>query len=363
MSRPAPDLLLISPELPPRDVGGIGAWAADLAAALDEEGAPCLLAAPGRRGPLPPGVVPLVGRSWGRHGALWAGIGAARLRGRCAPGAALLLGTWALAPLAARLWPGPVLVACHGSELTALAAAPPALRALDDRVCFLPVSAYLEGELRRLGLRAPAVRLPMALAPRPPARPGGRALVVLARPTPHKGLLDAIQLAGALGRPLWLVGPTGPALAALGAPGAASIDPSSPGPWPGEPGGPEVPVSCFGPLPRAQARAVLARGAALLALSRPDPDGRRAEGLGLACLEAAACGLPCVTGATGGLPEAAGPGLVLPASGPLGQAEINAVQVILDDATAGARARAWVQATHSPVAARAALAAARALAP
>ncbi|MFM2244080.1 MAG: hypothetical protein RL071_154 [Pseudomonadota bacterium] len=363
MSAAAPRLLLISPELPPRDIGGIGSWAADLAGALGDAGGPCLLAAPARGGPLPAGVAPLAGRSWGRHGAIWAGIGALRLHGRCAPGAALLLGTWALAPIAARWWRGPVLVACHGSELTALVDAPPALRALDGRVCFLPVSAYLEGELRRLGLRAPAVRLPMALAAAPESVPGGRALVVLARPTPNKGLLDAIHLAAALGRPLWVVGPTAAELAARGAPGAAPLDAAAPGPWPGEPGGGAAPVVCFGPLPRAQARAVLARGAALLALSRPDPDGRRAEGLGLACLEAAAAGVPCVVRATGGLPEAAGPGLVLPADGPLGAAAIRAAQALLDDPTAGSRARAWVQAAHGPAAARAALAAALALAP
>ena len=353
-------LLLISPELSPRDVGGVGAWADDLGVALQRAGLRPLVAAPSRGGARPPAdyaTVGMLGHRWSAWGAAWAGLAALRLRGRCDPEAPLLAATWPMAARAAALWPGPLLVACHGSELTALAQAPPALRALDRRAVFLPVSVFLEGELRRLGLGAPAHRLPMALRSAPAlADRAGRALVVMARPTANKGLHHAVVLAAGLGRPLWVVGSTAAQLQArcAGTPAALAARAAAPGApadrLPGEPGAPATGprIVCFGPLPRPAARALLPRAAAAALLPEADPDGRRAEGLGLALLEAAAAGLPGLALPIGGAAEALGPGRCLPAPSAWTPALFDEINAYIDDPEAGAAAWRWVCGAHSP---------------
>jgi glycosyltransferase involved in cell wall biosynthesis len=310
--------------------GGVSAWAEDLCAALAARGDAALLIS--RRGVLAPAGargIGVPGRSWAKWGPTWL---SAALALHLRRGDRVICATWPLGAAAAPLcrWAGArLLVAAHGSDLTRLPACPPGLAALDGGCTYIPVSEFLEGELRRLGLRGPARRLPMAVRPGPAASgPPTGGLVCVARPTPLKGLDRAVRLALAVGRPIELIGPRPADLPAAlaGAPG----------------------VRALGPLPRAAARARVAAAAAAVLLPRADADGTGAEGLGLCLIEAATAGVPAIGCRVGGVPEAVGPGLLLDDPDAPSARDLAAAQALLTDPRAGARARAWAAAAHGP---------------
>lgn len=260
-------LHLVTPEFPPV-IGGISTWAAAVAAALREAGVDTVVHA---RAPAE-GAVTIWGRSWARWGPWWSAL---HLRPRLRSGDAVLAATW---PMAARLLGTvPVATAFHGSDLTR----PPTTPGRDDVVLAgrnLPVSHYLGG---LLGARYTV--LPYPIRPTTPVT-GGRALLVVARLTPLKGVDRALRLGARLGRDVIVVG-DGPERAPLEALAAT------------------LPV-------RAQflgaTRAIpWSEAWALALLSRPDTDGGGQEGLGLVLLEAAARGIPSIGSRCGGIPEAA----------------------------------------------------------
>lgn len=260
---------LVTTEFPPR-LNGISTWSAGVARALHEAGEEVIVHARAPDVAQPYRVVAMRGRSWRRWSSWWA---AASVRPRRREGDVVLCATW---PLAVHL-PGPILVAWHGSELTRPAAA--AGRAdVAARAVNLPVSRYLGGLLH-----AAHTVLPAPISPTTPARRGD-ALLVVARLVPSKGVDRAVHLARRLGRPLVVVGdgPERPALEALAAGLGVVAD------FRGE----TVEVPWDGTW-------------ALALLSRCEPDGSGAEGLGLVLLEAAARGIPSIGTRVGGIPEAA----------------------------------------------------------
>ena len=334
--------LLVTVDLPPAVQGGVASWVDDAATALALGGHAVTVLA--RQGPdtaswdasRPYRVVRVWGRSWGRWQALWLRRAAAPLLPQTD---AVLCATWPCASgvAADAIRRGlSVRVGAHGSEITRLETAPPALRGLFAQVAWCPVSHFLAGQLLRLGAPAGQVRVaPMPLPVHPSPRPwdARQGLVCVARLTPLKGVERAIRLARRLQEPLVVVG-DGPAREAL-AREARGGD-----------------VVFRGMLPRPQALEALAGARAAVLLPRPEPSGRGAEGLGLVLLEAAARGVPAIGCATGGVPEAVGPGLVLEDAD---QPRLDAVLALLSDRQAGARAMEWVQRAHGPAAFRAAL--------
>ena len=334
--------VLLTQDLPPGFVGGVASWVVDAANALAEGGQSVTVVARDtgdtaewdarQRWP----VVRVQGRSWRR----WQGLWLARAsRALVQPGVTVLCATWptatGVAPRARKVG-ARVLVAAHGSELTTHAVAPRALRALLGTVEWRPVSAFLAGQLRRLGAPPERIRvtpMPLPLGPWPPPAGARVGLVCVARLTPLKAVERAIALARRLELPLTIVG-DGPERAALE--GAAR----------------GADVRFLGRRTRPDTLTTLSQAAAVVLLSRADPHGRGAEGLGLVLLEAAARGVPGVVSPVGGLPEAVGPGVVL--DNPE-LPDLDPVRALLADPEAGARARRWVAQHHGPAAFRAAL--------
>lgn len=278
---------LVTTDFPPQD-GGVATWSEGVARALGEAGEAVTVharAAAGVRAsrptPLAPyEVAPMWGRSWASWQAVWA---AASVLPRLRRGDRLVCATW---PLAVRLLAParrlgvPVAVAFHGSDLTRPPVVPGLDAVLREASVLLPVSRYLGGRLGQ-----PYTVLPPPIDPQPPAAPGD-ALLVVARLTPYKGVDRAIRLASRLGRPITVVGdgPERPALEAL----AAELG---------------VAATFTGRLAREDIPWDGAWACALL--SRTDPDGSGAEGLGLVLVEAAARGIPTIGSEVGGIPEVA----------------------------------------------------------
>lgn len=338
--------VLLTPELPGHGPGGIGSWAEDLARALHQAGETVEVWAPARRlfGPPPPWRLRTIpGHSWHRWGPWWVDL-YARIRRLPSSAPTLIAATWPLATRIATRWPGPVLVAAHGSDLTRWDQPPPALVALAPHVHFLPVSGFLAQELDRLGLQdAKRTVLPMAIPNAPPSPPSGRALVCVARATPLKGIDRAATFALRLSRPLWLVGCTATQVRQLHPQLSAEDHPLhlQTLPFGGHPG-----VShCFGPQSRGVVEHLLRSSAGAVLFARADPQGRGAEGLGLSLLEAAHLGRPTLGSPVGGLPEALGPGRCLDPEDPLDADHIN---TWLDDPQTRRTQQEWVRQTHTP---------------
>ena len=210
------------------------------------------------------------GRSWQRWSGVWA---AASVRPCRREGDVTLCATW---PLAVHL-PGPAIVAYHGSELTCPASTS-GRETVIARSRNLPVSRYLGGLLC-----APHTVLPFPISPVRRAIPGDELLVV-ARLNRRKGVDRAIRLAARLGRRIRIVGDGPERLSLTMLAQRLGVDAEFMGetreiPWDGT--------------------------WALALLSRAEPDGTGAEGLGLVLLEAAARGIPTIGSRTGGIVEAA----------------------------------------------------------
>ncbi len=328
--------LLVTLDFPPRFTGGIASWAADLAGALQAAGEPVTVIAAGPPEPahdaaLPYPVIRARGRSWARWGGLWVALAGALPALRAGSSLRVVFATWPLAIELSKLvnlLDGRWGVAFHGSDLTRLERAPPALQRLGRQAhALLPVSGFLASELARLGLDRPARVLPMPLCLDLPAQRPGSGLLCVARLTPLKGVERAARLAIRLGVPLELVG-DGPEEGRLRS-ALAGQD-----------------VRWHGRLPREEIAKIPAAAAVLL--PRAEADGRGAEGLGLTLVEAALRGLPAIGCATGGVPEALGPGLLISDPDDPRPEDLAAARALLADPEAGVRARAWARAQHGP---------------
>lgn len=329
--------LIVTQDFPPGFSGGIASWAADLGAALAATGDPVTVFArrtgdtrnADRGHPFP--VRRMWGRSWNRWQGLWA-LGATWPR--LHSGVRVICATWPLAVrLAPRLRGARLAVAFHGSDLSRLHSAPPALRSLLPHVdAFLPVSRFLAGRLQVLcpDIHPERVHvLPMPLPhPPPPSAPRRPELIVLSRLTVLKGIDRAAAIARGLGRPLRVIGD--------GSAGAALHPLAGDG------------VTFSGRLPRREALAALEGAAGLLLLPRCAPDGTGAEGLGLCLIEAALREVPGIGCRTGGVPEALGPGLLLDDPD---KPDLSAIDAFLSDPSQGSQARSWALAQHGPNAA------------
>lgn len=277
---------LVTPEAPPR-IGGIATWSDRVARALQDAGETVVVYARGpvAQRPWPTRAMP--GRSWRRHGGLWALLAVGpRLR----RGDVLLCATWEMAhgPFGGLLARAdaidvPVIVAWHGSDLTR-----PAVRegrgAVARRARNVAVSRFLAARLfAQHGAVASVLPSPVDVLP---AVSRERRWLVVARLVPSKGVDLAIRAALRHARPLTVVGdgPERPVLEALARDLGAEV--------------------CFlGALPPED---IPWEGhEAVLLTPRPSPDGDGEEGLGLVLLEGAARGVIPVGAACGGVPEVA----------------------------------------------------------
>lgn len=326
--------IVVTQDFPPGFSGGIASWVVDLGRALSDAGHPITVFAR-RTGntqrrddnhPFP--VRRMWGRSWNRRQGLWV-MGA--LWPHLRPGVRVLCANWPLAThIAPRLRGARLAVAVHGSDISRLRTAPPALSKLLPHVeCFFPVSAFLANHLQHLcpSLSPKQVHvLPMPLpVPQMPSSVRRDELVVLSRLTPLKGIDRAVQIARRLSRPLCVIG-DGPARDAL-LPLAGNG------------------VTFAGGLPRSEALQRVEGAAGMLLLPRTAADGTGAEGLGLCLIEAAMRAVPGIGCRTGGVPEALGPGLLL--SDP-DQPDFARIEAFLNDPQQGLQARNWACAHHGP---------------
>jgi len=331
--------LIVTDDFPPGFVGGISTWATDLGHALVAAGETVTVMARRTEGAeeadamLPFPVVRVRGRSWARWQAVWT---AGYALGRIGPGVRVVAATWRLARVLApfiRLRGARLAVVSHGSDVTRLAVGDTGFaKTIEQAQVFLPVSQYLADQARRVDprLSTAVAQLPMPLPDLvPSSAPSGEHLICLARLTSLKGVDRAIRLAHALGRPLHVVG-DGAYRADLEML-TQQLD---------------AEVVFFGSLTREESLEHLRQASACLLLPRPDQDGTGAEGLGLCLLEAAAVGVPVVGARTGGVPEAVGPGVILDDPDRFTPEDLQAVDALLADATAGETARAWVREQH-----------------
>jgi glycogen(starch) synthase len=327
--------LLITQDFPPGFIGGIAAWATDLASALHAAGHDVTVLCrntSGSRGPdsrQPYRIVRMIGRSWSRFQGTWAHLHARRF---LAPDVHVLTATWNLATELV----GPcenkgssLSVAFHGSDITRVAGPTKGLTEVAEAAKqLLPVSRFLAGELARLVPETagdPRVQiLPMPL-PIPAAPPTGprKGLLSVTRLTPLKGVDRAIGLAAALGEPLTVVG-EGTERDAL-------------------PDGPHV--TWVGRKSRDELAEMYAKAKGVILLPRTTEDGMGAEGLGLCLLEAAAQGAIPIGCRVGGVAEAVGPGIVLDDPD---RFDVPAIRRQLDDPALSAKCHAFVAATHGP---------------
>jgi glycogen synthase len=339
--------LLITQDFPPGFIGGIAAWATDLASALHAAGHDVTVlcrntsglsgraapdagaAARGHDSREPYRIVRMIGRSWSRFQGTWAGLHARRF---LAPDVRVLTATWNLATELV----GPcenkgalLSVAFHGSDITRQLEAKKGLREVVGAAHqLLPVSRFLASELTRLVPETtgdPRVQiLPMPL-PIPAAPPTGTrtGLLSVTRLTPLKGVDRAIRLAAELGEPLTVVG-DGPEKDAL-------------------PDGPHV--TWAGRKTRDELAQMYARAKGVVLLPRVDEDGTGAEGLGLCLLEAAAQGAIPIGCRVGGVAEAVGPGIVLDDPD---RFDVAAIRERLADPSLPVRCHAFVASTHGP---------------
>lgn len=326
---------LVTLDFPPRATGGVASWVGDLAAALHHAGQPVIVharSAPGDlehdRG-LPFPVRRLWGRSWNKHQALWVRL---QLPRSLQPGDRVVFATW---PLAARLGPrlqkGIWRALClHGSEISARGVDLDLYRSVASSMdAVFAVSGHLAGLSVEAGVPAKVLPLPLPHTKTPGL--GGDSLCVVARLTELKGVDRAIHLARALDRELVVVG-EGRALGALQALAHRQ----------------KARVRFEGRLERERAGEVMGSSAATLLLSREDPQGYGAEGLGIVLVESQERGTPVIGAPTGGIPEAIGAGLLLADPD---RPDLALVRAMLDDEGARTRARAWAQTHHGPDAA------------
>lgn len=327
--------LLVTQDFPPGFIGGIAAWATDLAAALHTAGHDVTVLCRNTkhsRGPdsrQPYRIVRMIGRSWSRFQGIWAHLHARRF---LAPDVHVLTATWNLAtelvgPCAKK---GATLsVAFHGSDLTQLSEPQKGLTEVATAAKkLLPVSRFLASELVRLvpdtagdpRVHVLPMPLPIPAAPPTESRSG---LLSVTRLTPLKGVDRAIRLAADLGEPLTVVG-DGPEKNAL-------------------PDGPHV--TWVGRKSRDELAAMYARAKGVVLLPRATENGMGAEGLGLCLLEAAAHGAVPIGCRIGGVAEAVGPGILLDDPD---RYDAPAIRRMLDDPTLPAKCHAFVASTHGP---------------
>ncbi|HJN73433.1 MAG TPA: glycosyltransferase family 4 protein [Myxococcota bacterium] len=320
---------LVTLDFPPDFDGGLASWCEDLARALVAAGEKVVVHAKytgtsseyDRILPFP--VLRMRGRSWGRWQGVWV---VPQVNPMVGATDRVIFATWKLAELLAPILHHrgvPFGVAFHGSELTSLRRTPRGLRrAMNGARALFSVSSFL-GDLVAGHGGEPRV-LPMPLPIDVPGTPG-TGLIVVARLNPLKGVDRAIGIAAALGWPLDVVG-DGPAREELEAQAGDS-------------------VTFHGRVDRRRVFELLRGKAACMLLPRVDADGLRAEGLGLALLEASARGVPAIGCDVGGVPEVAGLILEDPddAAG-----SAAAIRTWLSSGARGLEAHAWVKAEHGP---------------
>ena len=310
------NVALLTLDFPPDFIGGVSAWAMDMAVALHNAGHEVTVYAKhtgdtrAHDEVLPFRIRRVRGRSWAKYGSWWMRLA---LLGRTQDYDQVLCATW---PLAVRLPDVPRLgIAVHGSEVTCLDAPTPALHRLASTTyAWFPVSNFLATELSRLKLNCRRINvLPMPLeTDAGTAVQRGAHLVCVARDTARKGIDRAIKIAEVTGRPITLIGP-------------ANSPPNG---------------HAHGVIPRAEAVDIIRTARALVLTPRVNSAGIGAEGLGLCMLEAASVGVPSIGCNIGGVPEALGPGLLLEDPDRPDGVAINSW---LADEEQGVRAQSWLK--------------------
>ena len=315
------NIALLTLDFPPDYIGGVSAWAKDMAVALHGAGHTVTVFAKhtgdtrDHDAALPFRVRRVRGRAWSRWGGWWMRLA---LFGKLRRFDQVLCATWPLAQRLPRI--RRLGVAVHGSEITCLETAPLGLRRLAQTTyAWFPVSRFLASELHRLQLDCRRINvLPMPLLTDAGAAPArGQHLVCVARNTTRKGIDRAIKIAEATCRPITLIGATN-------------------APPLGE---------ALGELSRAETLERIRTAKAIVLTPRTYADGRGAEGLGLCFLEAASMAVPSIGCDVGGVPEAIGPGLLL--SDP-DRPDGEAINAWLEEANQGERAQSWLRKNHGP---------------
>lgn len=264
----------------PGPPGGVGRWTARLAgglAAVGEEVDVFVRARPGLESV--PGVrlTPARGPRFSTWGGRWL---ASAARDALARADRVVAATWPAATGLAQ----PFDYVLHGSDWTVPPRDPIGQARVLARGRGWSVSQWLAADAAARGLIVAPLPAPIARGCVVPPRSQLTCLGLFARATSRKGGDRFVALVKALGCRGVVVG-DGPELPRWRA--AAGPD-----------------VAFLGALGAADAQRVMTWCDAVVLLSRADPDGSGAEGLGLVLLEAASRGIPSVGSAVGGIPEA-----------------------------------------------------------
>jgi glycosyltransferase involved in cell wall biosynthesis len=330
---------VVTGDFPPVFTGGVAHWTDGVARALSSAGERVVLYARGTHGAGRLGEVahdarsPLyIRRIRGHRWTLRQGALVARaLEPEVAPGDVVLGSTWPVVAGLVELCRKRHVrlgVGVQGSEITMLGGVTPAiLHEIASVGRFLAVSRFLAQGCEERGI--PAEVIPLPVVPMECRPPPGEGILTVSRLTPLKGVERVLRLGKALGWPVTVVGD--------GASRSELVELA-------ERTGTDVRFT--GRIRRAEVDEHYRRARLFALLSRPDPIGRGAEGLGLAVLEAAAHGVPSVVTSTGGLPEAVGPGLVLPCP----DDPVHSAECVLRwlDADQGTRAWEFLRSRHGP---------------
>ena len=289
--------MLFTEDFPPDFIGGVAAWAHDLALSPRDDVhvfARSSKYAKEHDHNFPVPITRMRGRNWGKHKALWTWFSAKKTNPDVA-----IFAHWQLARFAAKALKKrgvKVWAYAHGSDLHPHRINRSHLRKTANSIdVWLPVSNSLKARLHSMLPHVNAVVPPMPLqipeAP-PPPTPNGP-LMVISRLVKSKNIPQAIDLAQQLNKELIIVG-DGPDRERL------------------ENYALDKPVRFVGRQSRQVCLSFIETASCVVLMSTVNDEQIGDEGLGLCLLEAASRGKGCIGSRSGGIPEAIGAGIVLP---------------------------------------------------